>query len=274
MSEIAILVLGEIDRPEFLCVRAMLESLGRLCCFTELERALKALETGEIIPDLIVIAQAFPGQFSHQDADRLRRLAPLGRIVRLLGSWCEGETRSGQPLPAAVRVYWHQWNARAGRELHSLIQGQCPSWGLPVTATEEERLLQSIAQTPRHRQGLIAIHARGSAMEDWLSSACRTCGYSTVQLRPPHYTRIEGATAAVFDASDLRGEELDQLRRLRDALGRTPVIALLDFPRIEDQRRALAAGATAVLSKPLYLDDLFWQLDQMSEAVNRQNVQI
>ncbi|MGD0517939.1 MAG: hypothetical protein ABSA26_10430 [Thermoguttaceae bacterium] len=263
MSEISILVLGEIDRPEFLGVRSTLKSLGRISCLTEVKQAIKALEAGEIIPDVIVIAQAFPGQFSHQDADRLRRLAPLGRIVRLLGSWCEGEIRSGQPLPAAVRIYWHQWNARAGRELHRLIQGQCPSWGLPETATEEERLLQSMAQTPRHGQGLIAIHARGFAMEDWLSTACRTCGYSTVRLRPAHYTLIEGAAAAVFDASDLRGEELDQLRRLTGALGHTPVIALLGFPRIEDERRALAAGAAAVLSKPLYLDDLLWQLEQV-----------
>jgi len=30
----------------------------------------------------------------------------------------------------------------------------------------------------------------------------------------------------------------------------TPVIALLDFPRIEDYDRALEAGAAAVLSKP------------------------
>jgi DNA-binding NarL/FixJ family response regulator len=263
MSEISILVLGEIDRPEFFGVRSMLESLGRISCLTEVKQAITALEAGEIIADVIIIAQAFPGQFSHQDADRLRRLAPLGRIVRLLGSWCEGETRSGQPLPAAVRIYWHQWNVRAGRELHRLIQGQCPSWGLPVTATEEERLLQSTAQTPRHGQGLIAIHARGFAMEDWLSAACRACGYSTVRLRPPHYTRIEGAAAAVFDASDLRGEELDQLHRLRDALGRTPVVVLLDFPRIEDHCRAIAAGAAAVLSKPLNLDDLFWQLEQV-----------
>lgn len=44
-----------------------------------------------------------------------------------------------------------------------------------------------------------------------------------------------------------------------------PVIALLDFPRIEDYDRAMAAGAVAVVSKPLHLDDLFWQLDRALE---------
>jgi hypothetical protein len=262
MPEIYILLLGETDRPEFSDIRSTLESLGRVSRINAVEQAIEVLEQGEIIPDVIVIAQAFPRQYSHGDIDRLRRLAPLSRILALLGSWCEGETRSGQPLPAAIRIYWHQWHARAERELHRLIQRQCPSWGLPVTATEEERLLVSAVPRPPCGQGLVAIHAGGFAMGDWLSEACRKCGYSTVWLRPPHYTHVEGAAAAIFDGSDLDGEEIEQLRSLTKALGRTPVIVLLDFPRIEDERRAIAAGAAAVLSKPLNLDDLFWQLNE------------
>ena len=114
MSEISILLLGETDRPEFCDFPSTLESLGRVSRISELERAIEVLETGEITADVIVIAQSFPQQFSHGDIDRLRRLAPLSRILVLLGSWCEGETRSGQPLPAAIRIYWHQWHARAG----------------------------------------------------------------------------------------------------------------------------------------------------------------
>jgi CheY-like chemotaxis protein len=269
MPEISILLLGETDRPEFCDFRSTLESLGRVSRISDVEQAIQVLETGEIIPDVIVIAQAFPQQFSHHDIDRLRRLAPLSRILGLLGSWCEGETRSGQPLPAAIRIYWHQWHARAERELRRLIQSQCPSWGLPVTATEEERLLQNTGQSLPCGQGLVAIHARRFASADWLMEACRTCGYSTVWLRPPHYAQVEGAIVAVFVGSDLHGEELEQLRRLTHALGRTPVIALLDFPRIEDKRRAIAAGAAAVLSKPLNLDDLYWQLDRVSKVVDR-----
>ena len=268
MPEISILLLGETDRPEFCDFRSTLESLGRVSRISEADRAIEVLETGEIIPDVIVIAQAFPRQFSHGDLDRLRRLAPLSRILVLLGSWCEGETRSGQPLPAVIRIYWHQWHARAERELRRLIQSQCPSWGLPITATEEERLLASAAQMPPRGQGLVAIHAGGFATADWLAEACRTCGYSTAWLRPPHYTQVEGAVAAIFDGSDLDGEEIEQLRSLTYALGRTPVIALLDFPRIEDQRRAFEAGAAAVLSKPLNLDDLYWQLDRVGEVVS------
>lgn len=261
MSEISILLLGDVDRPEFFGARSTLESAGQVSCFAEVDAAVKALEAGDIIPDVIVMAQAYPGEFSHQAIDRLRRLAPLGRVLGLLGSWCEGEMRSGHPWPAAVRVYWHQWNVRANRELRSLIAGQCPSWGLPITAGEEERLLQNTTRTLTRRRELIAIHAARFVMADWLSAACRMRGYSTVWLRPGHDARIEGAAGAIFDGSNLHAEELEQLGRFAQALKQTPIIALLDFPRREDQQRALAAGAAAVLAKPLSLEDLFWQLD-------------
>jgi CheY-like chemotaxis protein len=74
---------------------------------------------------------------------------------------------------------------------------------------------------------------------------------------------VEGAAAAIFDGSQGRGEELGELEHLAAGLRPAPIVALLDFPRIEDHRRAMAAGAAAVLSKPLQLEDLLWQLDRL-----------
>jgi len=39
------------------------------------------------------------------------------------------------------------------------------------------------------------------------------------------------------------------------------VIALLSFPRIEDHDRALSAGASIVLSKPLLMADLLGEIE-------------
>jgi hypothetical protein len=263
MAMISILLMGDVDRPEFAGTAALLGSVGRVDVFSNVDQAAKALVAADVVPDVIVVAQAYPGRFSHGDIDRLRRSAPLARILGLLGSWCEGETRSGQPWPAVPRIYWHQSNARVKRQLKHLVQGKCPSWGLPVTATEEERLLRNTAEPLPRQDGLIALHARRSVADDWLSAACRTRGYSTVCMRPSNYTRVEGAKAAIFDGTDLNDKEIDCLRRFLDTLGKTPVIVLADFPRIEDKRHAIAAGATTVLAKPLNLDDLYWHLEQM-----------
>ena len=271
MSELSILLIGSTDRLEFRRAREALFAAGRVTSVAGADSAEASLAAGEIVPDVIAIAQAYPAQFPHAMLQRLRQLAPLTPLVVLAGSWCEGEMRSGNPLPGAVRVYWHQWQPRCDQHLRRMRQGQRSAWGLPVTATEEERLLlqsettASLAAggTASQGRGLIAIDTPRFEMEDWLSAACRSRGHSTVWLRPPRPARVKGAAAAIFDGSDCRGKEFDRLRRLADTLAPAPVMALLDFPRIEDHGRALAAGAAAVISKPALVDDLFWELDRM-----------
>jgi DNA-binding NarL/FixJ family response regulator len=73
---------------------------------------------------------------------------------------------------------------------------------------------------------------------------------------------VAGAVAAIFDGGEFRQREAEELRDLVAALPSVPVVALLEFPRIEDYRRALDCGARAILSKPLLVDDLYWQLDK------------
>jgi len=115
----------------------------------------------------------------------------------------------------------------------------------------------------------VAIHTQQLEMHDWLAEACRRRGYSTVWLQSAAAVRVEGAQAAIFDAADCDSSEADQLRCLAATLGQTPILALLDFPRIEDHDRALAAGAAAVVSKPLLIDDLFWELDRVTQSDRR-----
>ncbi len=266
MSELTILLIGNTDRREFRRAREALSAAGRVTSVAEADSAEASLADGKIVPDVIAIAQAHPAQFPHAMLQRLRQLAPLAPLVVLAGSWCEGEMRSGNPLPGAIRVYWHQWQPRCDRHLRRMRQGQRSAWALPVTATEEERLLLQSETAASQGRGLIAIDTSRFEMEDWLSAACRSRGYSTVWLRPPRPARVKGAAAAIFDGSDCRGKEFDRLRRLVDTLAPAPVLALLDFPRIEDHDRALAAGAAAVISKPALVDDLFWELDRASNV--------
>jgi CheY-like chemotaxis protein len=262
VAEISILLVGSTDRLEFRQARAVLDTLGEVAA-TDAESACLALERGQVTPDVIVLAQAYPGQFSTEAVDRVRRLAPLARVVGLLGSWCEGETRSGQPWPAALRVYWHQWPAQAGQEMARVRAGTCPTWSLPITASEEERLLLLAEEPIAKREGLIVLWTPDFEMQDWLGAACARRGYSTAWFLPHRPVPAEQATAAVFDGNECRGEERSSLEQLADALGPVPIVALLDFPRVDGRDRALAAGAQAVLSKPFLIDDLFWQIDRL-----------
>ncbi|NQT15230.1 MAG: hypothetical protein HQ582_20910 [Planctomycetes bacterium] len=266
MPEISILLVGSTQRSEFRRARAALDDHGRVVAVPDVEAAADVLSAGDLAPDLIIVAQSHPGQFSSASIDRLRHLAPLARLLGLLGSWCEGETRTGHPWPAAIRVYWHEWQSRVEQEVARLREGACSTWALPITASEEERLLLFADEPLPVREGLIAVWTPHFDMQDWLRAACGRCGYSTAWLQPHRPIPPLEATAAIFDGNECRGEEAQSLRRLADALGSAPIIALLEFPRVDDRARALAGGARAVLSKPLLIEDLFWQIDQLVDA--------
>ncbi len=264
MNAISILFLGDLRQPEFRDARAGMEEFGAVHEAATPAAAEAALADGAVAADVIVVAQAFPGQFSPQAIDRLRRRAPLARIVGLLGSWCEGEMRSGSPWPAVARTYWHQWPTRSRREFSRLAQGRRCSWALPPTASEEERLLVDTEESQPRRQGLVAIRSTSFETTDWLSAACRHRGFATAWQRDADFGRLSGATAAIFDGTDFSDRERVELERLAVALRPAPVIVLLAFPRRDDHRRAISSGAAAVLSKPVSAEDLFWQLDAVT----------
>jgi len=258
----SVLLVGDIHSAEFHEIPPTLDAVGQVVNVPDMSAAAELLANQQVAPELIVLAQSCPGQFTPTDVDRLRQLAPLARIFDLLGSWCEGEMRSGKPLPGVIRIYWHQWPARWDRELDRLRHGRCPSWGLPPTAVEEDRLLLEADEPFPVGQGLIAIFARLPSIAEYLATACQAAGYSTVSLQSSWKARVNGAVAALFDATN----NLDDLSRLVKLLAPTPVIVLLDFPRIEQHTQSLAAGAAAVLSKPLLVDDLYWELERVACA--------
>ena len=103
---------------------------------------------------------------------------------------------------------------------------------------------------------LVVIHSRSREMAEWLSAACREHGTAAVWQRDSTFARVEGASAGIFDSAGPNDDQCNSLRRFATALRPAPIVALLSFPRIEDHRRALSAGASTVLSKPATLEDL------------------
>ncbi len=261
MQSISVLFVGQAERREFVEARDTLVSAANVWMTPHLEAA-EALLLGEAwTPEVIVLAEAYPGQFAPAAIDRLRSVAPLARVVALLGSWCEGETRTGRPTPGTVRLYWHQARPRVAQELARVAAGEASSWSLPPTATDEERLLATAEAPLPTAQGLVAIYAPQAVTADWLSAACRLAGYATVRLSGARWPQVAGVTGGIFDGTDLGPVEAEQLARMARHLRPAPIVTLLDFPRVEDRDRALACGAAAVLSKPLVLEDLLWLLN-------------
>ncbi|MBI2826948.1 MAG: hypothetical protein HYX69_19915 [Planctomycetia bacterium] len=250
-------------RNEFRAAANQIAALTAATAATTIDVALCALVADEDPPDLIVVAQSRPGEFSGADIERMRFAAPLARIVALLGAWCEGESRSGSPWPAVPRVYWHQWPAWFAGELRRLREGRCGALSLPITATEEERLLLD-GEVPRHGCGSIAIATASREMTALLTDACRAVGYNQVIV--PQSGTVEAAdlVAAIWDQGTPGASDFVQLERVVQRVSGVPVIALLSFPRSQDAARAIDLGARAVVSKPLAVDELLAEIERVA----------
>ena len=92
---------------------------------------------------LVVSRRSRRDQIEPETVEFLRKKFAGIPIVNLLGSWCEGETRSGNPLPGVIRVYWHQWNGQYGKFVSQLKANQITDWHQPPTATIGDRVLAS-----------------------------------------------------------------------------------------------------------------------------------
>lgn len=207
---------------------------------------------------LIIVGETFPGEHLRADYESLRRRRPATPLVRVYGSLCEGELRTNPPT-AAIRLPW----LRAARELtddwRRLLRRECPSWGRPAASTDEEQLLLDV---PAGSAEPIALESVGLAVRDpataaWLNDLLQRRGIRPVRVDLAFAPSSETPTAAVIWDQPLdtstRQTELALLRRHYPL---SPLIVLAGFPRVDVVRQLRAAGATAVLAKPLAVDEL------------------
>ena len=262
----SVLLIGDPQSPELATIR---QSLRNQQCraVADLAAAIGLLAGKPWWPDLVILLQNWPGEFDAAEFQSLRSLAPLARVINVLGSWCEGETRSGIPLPGTVRIYWHQWAARDDLDRQQLAEGHCPSWSLPVTATEEDRLQWLAEHDDRFVPGMsgglqtVGVLTAERPMWEWLAETCRGYGYTAAWLRPPLDGVISGEMAAIlWDRSGDRSEEAWLSAALAGRSRPLPVVALATFPRFDELQRLKPLGVTAVIGKPVQLDELHWHL--------------
>jgi CheY-like chemotaxis protein len=254
------LLVGDGDHEDFLEATAWLAEHTQLRRVKTAEEGRNCLAEGPW-PEAVVIAQSRPGQFSSRQIESLHAASPLSRLVALLGSWCEGEMRSGKPWPGVIRVLWHQWQPRLIPPLAPDSAPHCTLWELPRTAPVAEQYAAAADVAWPKRDGLVAIHAPTVHNYEQVRDVCRQAGYSTLWLPPNQTVHASHVAAAIWDgvACDEIGDP--QLRAVVAQHRPAPVIAMLDYVRRQDYERARSAGAAAVIAKPFLVYDLLWHLE-------------
>ena len=274
-KKLDILLVGQVHRDEFADAIVFLCRLGEVHLTPRLEEAVQQVRQGSVLPQLVVLLQSRPGEFLDKKVHQLRAAAPLARLVTLLGSWCEGEMRTGVPLQGMVRLYWHEWEPVCDRELVRLIEEKNASkpatttvstWAMPVTASDEERLLANRQVHLPPGSGLVAIDSASSAMASWIADACEQQGYS-VFLSGCHREKtanLRGVDVVIVDASEGNRAERARIEELQARWLSARMMVLLDFPRICQRRDLQRRGVTTIVSKPITLEALLWHVGQLA----------
>jgi len=251
---VTVLAVGPWHEREFAAARADAWEADRWPTVESLDAAIDRCQSPSTPPELVLLAQPLPGYYRQQDVDRLQQAAPLARIVVVAGTWCEGELRTGTRLTGVLRLYWYEFAPWWQTARERAAAGLCPPWSVPFDTPQAGRCLDSARKM---RPAKVAIDAVDYSFFESLSAALGGYGLAAEWQARGQSARLEAA-AGIWDGGQLDRREVTQLADFcrRFAAREAPVVALLDFPRVEHREQASAAGAATVLGKPVVVEEL------------------
>ncbi len=269
MNRPVVWFVGRVDHEEFAPALEWLRNHTRLGVSATVSEALQSLENGAVRPGAIVLGQSRRGEFSQRDQETMLRCAPLAEAIVLLGSWCEGETRSGSPAAGWQRVYWHQFVDRARVEiLPGLTKeqaGQREARRLPRTVTENERGLARSRWRIPAGTGRIAINTLSHVDYEAVAEACQAAGYETIWCQESDPAEIAAVRCVVWDRWGFESQDLVAWTEWQKQWDHLPTVATIGFPRKQDLQLVARGAVEAIVGKPFVLADL---LNALEKAVS------
>jgi len=252
MSDHKILFTGDFWNTDFQSILSKFEVPVTLVPFE------KAKTLSDTNFDLVVIAQARRDQHSAAEVEELQSLFSNTPIIALLGSWCEGESRSGTPWPGVPRVYWHQWEGRYQKFADQLREFGITDWHSPKTSTVADRVVNSNKNDCSNQVSCVAISAWTYEKHAMVADAVNHFGWSGLWVeRAVWNAETSSAVDAIVIEADAWSADLaKRIKWVRQQVPDAPMVLIASYPR-QDQIKILeAAGISKVISKPFELDEL------------------
>lgn len=270
-SEPGVLFIGKSCHGEFAGALDWLRARGDVVLQPTVETALAWLQSSGCQPATIVLGLTRRGEHAARELQQMQRSVPLANMIALVGSWCEGETRSGKPANGWSRVYWHQFPRRAAGEFF-LAGQQDGATGLrdaiyvPKTITENERYLMLSKRPLPSGWGRIGINTLREVDYDALANACASAGYKTFWCQDATPEMMGEADCVVWDRWGLQDRELRELLCWRERWGDLPVVATIGFPRTQDYQLVAEGLVESIVGKPFVLTELLAALQESREG--------
>ena len=254
MDDVSILLSGEYWNPEFA------DLISKPTKYSVTLRDLKSVLDDNPADDrfqLVVVAQARRGQFEDQQLEQLAAKYQHVPIVLLCGSWCEGETRSGTPVPGLARVYWHQWEGRFENFKEQLQSQGIASWHLPRIATISDHIQHDVSNCVREKPTpLIGISSLTRQGFEMMADAVGSKNVIWIESLDTKDVQSIELSVICFECNSLTANTQQRIQVLQEKFPGTAFVLTLNFPRRSEFQIAASLGIAELVSKPFQLCDL------------------
>ena len=264
-----VLVLGNSRTPEMRPAISCIEqhaAEGVLEQVESIDEAVRLAFRRHWFPDLGIVCQHWPDEFSRSDAERLLSLLPVTRWVCCFGAWCESDGRNRDIWPLSVRVPARCAAPRIRRELAVLADERS---ALPLTAARDEVFEfdcldplpeQQESQKEKGNGRSVLVKSPDFALRESISCLLSAAGYwipadskdaasdPASTIRNPQ-SAIRNLDAVVWDVDPWSDLVLLQLRDFSMQNPGAAIIALAGFAHAEDVQAARSCGADAIVTK-------------------------
>ncbi|MEI8017453.1 MAG: hypothetical protein WCH39_04590 [Schlesneria sp.] len=215
-------------------------SLARRWVASREVTGIDSLFANEEFPDLIVVLQGWPNEFSVSDVTKLLAFAPLARVVVCYGAWCESDGRNLSIWPPSIRVPVWAAPSRIEREWR-LVQEPVAQQALPWSASREE-IFAAVQPTiiPLLPPQKILIESPDQAFRQYVSERLHETGHTVCNVEP---------SVLMFDADPWGSSRMRALNALRLRHPNAMVFALANLVQPPLVEQLLGMGVEQVLPK-------------------------
>ncbi|HMP78182.1 MAG TPA: hypothetical protein PKD54_01910 [Pirellulaceae bacterium] len=263
--DVRVLVTGEFWHADF---ADLLNGIDVPATFVRLDK-LVSLQTLPERYTAVIVAQSRRNSISQEAIDQIHRLLPDTPQVAILGSWCEGEQRSGTPLQNIARVYWHQWQGEFDQLADCLqVSLNRPLAEIPARIRRDSERQRSKQAEPHQlppQRPTVGVSACTLTQYEMVADGLAGIQCDALWLERTAWDGVEprSLTAMILDSDSLTENLTNRLVFLRNMAPECPVVLLMSFPRI-DEVSALRStwNVDAVVSKPFDLRSLYYALRQ------------